>query len=370
MLKSLNHLPHLSAFVVLACSAALLSLVSGCAHSSSPASTATPVTTTPPTPSTVTDVYVGGEDYINGVAIATVWKNGVASQIGTPGFVSHVGSIANVRSDIYAAGVQSDGINFKPTIWKNGVATTLQSPLGYGLANSIAVSGADVYVCGNGLDAKSGLGSSLLWKNGVWTILPMSEAQAVAISGTDVYVTGGMFFAVTAPNVERTAAIVVKNGVATNLDAANTYYRSYGSSTFVQGNDVYVGGSLQSTASGTSAATVWKNGVPAQLSTDNGYVPSVFANGADIYAGGNHGFPLVSDGTSSGAATVWKNGIASDYSVDAAQSIVLQVTVSSGTLYAVGFTDKGAYLWKDGVPTVLPSISTKATATAIAVYQH
>lgn len=371
MLEPSNRiLPRLTV-VVVACSVALLPFALGCAGYTSTANTAAPVVTTSPTPATVTDVYAAGVDYINGVSIATVWKNGVETQIGAAGLMSYANGIVRVGSDIYVAGEQSDGVNLKPVVWKNGVALMLPALAGAGGASGITSSGSDVYVCGFSRSVDGKTEQSDVWKNGVANAVPTDVPNAVALSGTDVYVAGFSVYADALISAGPYAsAELLKNNIVTRLDQSNNHYTSSASAIAVQGSDVYVGGDLQTTASGVQSAALWKNGVPTLLSTDNGTVYSVFINGPDVYAGGMHGYTHVSSGDPGGAATVWKNGVALDYSVDAAQSIVLQVTVSSNTLYAVGFTDKGAYLWKDGVATVLPSISTKATANGITVYEH
>lgn len=371
MLNLLNRVLLQSTAAVLACSAALLPFALGCAGSSSTATAPIPVVTTPPTPATVTDVYVAGVDFINGVSIATVWKNGIETQIGAPGLMSYANGIVLVGSDMYVAGGQSDGTNLKPVLWKNGVASMLPALAGYGDATGITASGSDVYVCGYSRSTDGKTEQSDVWKNGVASIVPTDIPNALALSGTDVYVAGSSVYSDALTTVGSYAsAELLKNHVVTRLDQSNNHYTSFASAIALQGTDVYVGGDLQTTASGAQSAVVWKNGVPTILSSDNGNVYSVFINGTDVYAGGTHGYTRVSSGDPGGAATIWKNGVASDYSVDTAQSIVLQVIVSNNTLYAVGFTDKGAYLWKDGVPTVLASISPKAVAQGIALATH
>jgi hypothetical protein len=66
-----------------------------------------------------TDVYVAGVDVVGGKSVATVWKNGVATNISTT--YSSAFDIAVLNNDVYVSGVERSGTVNKAKCWKNGV---------------------------------------------------------------------------------------------------------------------------------------------------------------------------------------------------------------------------------------------------------
>jgi hypothetical protein len=85
----------------------------------------------------VTDVYVAGGDPIAGGpgnSVAVYWKNGVRTALSNGVDYAYAASIYVLGSDVYVAG--GDGPFSEPTIWKNGVATQLAS---FGYVYSILV---------------------------------------------------------------------------------------------------------------------------------------------------------------------------------------------------------------------------------------
>ena len=250
---------------------------------------------------TGTDVYVAGYQHSSWGDIAKVWKNGVATNLGGglypngSSYDAHANSVFVSGTDVYVAGYAFNAA----IIWKNGVATTLAGGTtnNYAEAFSVVVSGTDVYVAGaaevpfpNSLAAK-------VWKNGIAINLTTNgsayaSAQSVFLSGTDVYVAGRERFSGSADPVGN----IWKNSVATTL--SNVF--SGANSVFVSGTDIYVAG----TGGVQQVATVWKNGVVTYLSNVSGKANSVFVYGTDVYvAGGEYG----SSGNT--AAKVWKNGL-------------------------------------------------------------
>jgi len=73
-------------------------------------------------------IYVAG--YQNNYLIATLWTNGIATELAGGGNAT---SVFVYGSDVYVAG---RGNNGKPLLWVNGTATTLAT---YGIANSVFV---------------------------------------------------------------------------------------------------------------------------------------------------------------------------------------------------------------------------------------
>ncbi len=324
-------------------------------------STAVTSTTTSPTAATVTTVYIAGSTRVGNLQVTTLWKDGVATTLGQTGLTSYGYGLAVSGSDVYVVGPQNDGTQFKPTLWKNGVATTLSTPSGYGTASGVAISSSgDVYVSGSAYDRNASNGVGYLWKNGVPTVLNGSSyAGGVAVSDTgDVYVVLNAF---ANSSTQLSTASIWKNGVSTILmNGAGA------EEVKLSGNDVYVAGSAYG-ALNTSYATYWKNGTPVTIGTSPSFIFSVALSGADVYASGYTYAPTVS-------AVVWKNGMPNTYAGNNASSEAEASVVVNGSLYAVGNSDHGATLWKDGVPTYLDPTLTyikdnTGSANAISVVQ-
>jgi len=135
---------------------------------------------------------------------------------------------------------------------------------------------------------------------------------------------------------------------------------------FVQGNDTYAAGCIQS---GTMFnATYWKNGVQFTLpNAPNGSTvdcaKAVFVKDSMVYVAGG---PLYSSTT----GALWVNGAASNLS--GCQDAV-DVTVANGSVYVAGLsTDPNSNLttatfWKNGLRTLMGDGNTTTTANALAV---
>lgn len=134
------------------------------------------------------DKYIGGHinNATTGLAMATVWKNGVATPL-TSGQVSVavVSALFVAGSDVYAAGYEQEdyyhgGATFAK-YWKNGVAVKLSNVASK--ATGIAVFGDDVYV--SGWESTSTGNVAKYWKNGTSIKLGKdilsSEASAIIV---------------------------------------------------------------------------------------------------------------------------------------------------------------------------------------------
>ena len=306
---------------------------------------------------------------IIGIGAATVWKNGVAQQVGGENTLAR--SIFVSDGDVYMAGSEyflDTGTSFA-VVWKNGVPQRLGSSNGVYTsdflgAHSVFVYGGDVYAAGRTWDTlySGSFFNAMFWKNG--ELQPLSdvnridsEARSVYVSDGNVYVAGfeenepGMIY-----------ATFWKNGVSqrlSRLSDGSTYAQA--NSVFVSGDDVYAAGFEEyDNHWGFNIPILWKNGVAQRLSSDyTSEARSVFVSGGDVYV---VGYELHVEGDEGNLkainrAKIWKNGVeqflsdVSDNYTDA-----YSVFVSGNDVYVAGqeITDpstmSGRYatLWING----------------------
>ncbi len=245
------------------------------------------------------DVYVGGSEVSIGpvgfIRYAKIWKNGVATMVGND--LSEIYSIFVSGNDVYAAGYESVGTANAATIWKNGVATHISNGINNATATSVFVHGTDVYIAGT-----DGFGSKI-WKNGIASAINGIDApNAIYISGSDIYVAGHSNNGST-----QDIAMMWKNGVSTALTNGIKYADA--KSIFVSGTDVYVTGFENSgTSLNPIVAKIWKNGSEIILTGANAEGNSVTISDGNVYVAGTANL------TATGIARFWKNGVATNLS--------------------------------------------------------
>ena len=245
-------------------------------------------------------VYVAGESTQNvygpsaPIYTANLWVDGVPRELSGGTSAS---SVFVSGSDVYVAGRNDSG----PVVWKNG---TPQALVGGRSANSVFVSGSDVYVGGiRRRTTDSVIDDGVIWKNGtvLYTLVNDEDERnrtyvsSIYVSGSDVYAAGYVLGRNTNSNLIGKARLW-KNGNVQTLDVGDQ--DSSANSVAVSGNDVYVAGMG---GAGMQSAMLWKNGVAQRLG-GNGEAKSVFVFGGDVYVCGED-----FDGEMS-RATVWKNG--------------------------------------------------------------
>ena len=237
------------------------------------------------------DVYVVGETN-HGAAVdyfATIWKNGIPSKL-SQSSRSRAFGVCVANGDVYAVGEDyAGGPATYPILWKNGIESRLS--LAFGHASSVAIFGADVYVGGR---IEGGINTATIWKNGTAVSLPSSHnasVSALAFSGSDVYAAGQTLAGSTnMPAYWKNGALTV---ITTSNEAAAT-------SIAVSGTDVFVAG-IEWESTGMMAK-VWKNGT--LIMSESGRARSIKISGSDVYVVGN-----IFDSTGE-HAVIWKNGVA------------------------------------------------------------
>lgn len=202
------------------------------------------------------DVYIAGSRPVGGAAVATYWKNGVATSLIHDNY-SYATGIAISGNDVYVSGfsTETNTGSSKPIAlyWKNGVPVTLTDGSLYGYATKLAVVGNDVHVVGYEHD-EVGNWSARYWKNGDVIPLPNGvDASDIFMVGDDAYVVG------------RAGQTVKywKNGVHVEVGPGHFVY---GITVF--NNNVYTAGSFGTEDINNQRAVYWKNSTMTILSDD------------------------------------------------------------------------------------------------------
>src|SRR5436190_3106233 len=278
-------------------------------------------------------VYVAGANDKQGVC----WKDGriVAFQ----GAAAIYSIVISPDKQVHAAGSSTDGA----TYWLNGTPVSLRSGF---MATSMALSGTDVFVAGLGTDG--GREHPLAWKNGtriLWSETDSYSASrvnpAIAVSGKDYYVVGKHNY----------RATCWKNGVEVPLGPDGDYnFVSYSeaNSILIVGDDVYVAGTYR------SKAAYWKNGV--QVTLPGGFqATSIFVSGNDVYVSGTNYYL-----TTHPVAKYWKNGIGTELTEKYSDAYARSIVVSNGDIYVVGSEKHVAKYWKNRVEVILSEYDSDA----------
>jgi hypothetical protein len=231
----------------------------------------------------------------------------------------------------------------------------------------------DVYVAGFIMN-KTGT-TAAYWKNGVLTTLgdslSYSYTSGIAVQGNDVYVAGTL-------GTGTVSAVYWKNGVATKLSPGS--YSAQTSCIALHGSDVYIGGGISTITSQTPTGTTtsyqpvfWKNGVATILPAASA-INAITVNGNDVYIAGVASVTSSNNSTNSGSiAAYWKNG-GSPVTLNYPQSyqayygsMADAIAVNGTDVYAAGFT--GEYppeYWTNGVAKPLRNASVIGSANGVA----
>lgn len=218
-----------------------------------------------------TDIYLAGVDFpSSGVPKIILWKNGTVTELtsntGANATEARVYDMVVSGSDVYLAGYETmstSPFNRLPKYWKNGQAVTLSATAGINSAvHRIVVAGNDVHCSGESE------GKPTYWKNGSSTNLSTANgwSYGLAVNGTDVFTAGSVS---TGANVYN--ASIWKNGSQTVLSNRTTQGTVSVFGVGVDGNDVYVIGSMPDATQNSAKSVYWKNGILVELPMTSGY---------------------------------------------------------------------------------------------------
>lgn len=280
---------------------------------------------------------------------------------------------AEVNLDgVYVAGTTFDGIKYFVTIWENGVEKRLTNGLNDVTVTGLFVNNNDVYVTWNIIE--EGWEKACVWKNGELidyaTGGNSSTASAIYVYNNDVFIVGErieFYPELFGSDRMRFDMLVWKNGTINDTILENT--GSYSTrSIFVRNNNVYVSANLpvEIDNMGFSVGNIWKNGeLLYTLMGGNGQrvAYSIFVDDEEnVYAAGFSGRDY-------STATLWKNGIPTNLSVPSNTSDANSVFVNDGIVYAAGvdeyeYPHYAAVYWKDSQKVIL----SKKAASANSIY--
>jgi len=336
----------------------------------------------PITPTAGTNVYVAGFVSTGTRDIAMLWKNGVGIALTDATTDAEATAVYVSDTDVYVVGFignPTTGVA-NATLWKNGVASNIGAANTAGLTGVYVYKG-DVYVSGNSPGGTDGTYRATMWKNGSPTYLPGSShgSEAFGISGYDSLVCVAGVGANPVNHVNEGGYVSTAtdwiNGTFTPLGTAineDNNDNAIPYSVFVNGKDIYMAGSFGATTEYDIAA-YWKNGAitPLTNGTQNAEAYAIYVSGSDVYVAGTS---ILSDGSAS-IAQIWKNGVATALSTKTELQVKpTGVSVKGEDVYVAGneqvsITNPHQYakIWKNGVSTSLTDGSTDAGAYGIFV---
>ncbi|RYF26216.1 MAG: hypothetical protein EOO42_02130 [Flavobacteriales bacterium] len=273
------------------------------------------------------DVYISGYQIgTNGKYVARYWKNGVGTDLTDGTKDAMANDIVIVGTDIFIAGQETNGqtANWKAKYWKNGVPVTLSSEAENAVANGIAVVGQDVYVIGTRREPSWLTGVTCYWKNGqVIDLADRSTApsyQAIVQSEGQVH----MGWSTAYNNLGQSQSFYSKNmDVPIMINDGTSDATMHGIT--ISGSDTYLAGwGIHNNA---IVAKYWKNGNQVLLSdgSKSAFALAIAVYGNDVYVAGDRENPQ--SGKAS-IATYWKNGTAISLSNGNSDALVRDIAVS------------------------------------------
>lgn len=248
------------------------------------------------------DLYAAGAYFAGSgpyTSVACYWKNGTITALTTPSQSAVTSGMVVNKNDVYITGT----INEHAVYWKNGNLIGLpEGNFNRSSATDIIINGSDVYICGS--VSTNFTTQACYWKNGtltsVLTLLDNSVASAIKFNGTDMYITGSLSVKNDVLGTFSGRACYWKNGNIVMLQDGDSKSSNASNIAFLN-NDIYVVGNADQYDKQASAA-YWKNGNLTRLTDGKEY------SGGNKITFWDNDIYIV--GTSkAGYATIWKNGV-------------------------------------------------------------
>jgi hypothetical protein len=261
--------------------------------------------------------FVGIADSQN-QSTPSYWLNGIRTDIPWPGALANGIAVASGR--IYVAGYATIASNPSGWYWVDGQFHTLYGPTGTSgtQAEDIFIVGSTLYVAGSYV--YGGGHYPCVWVDGTRVDLQIEayggEAKEIFVTEDGFYVAGVRF------SGTGVTPCLWHNSARLDLPVPQSMPRGYGTSVWVSGSDVYVGGTCENIgSSNTSSACYWKNGTRVDLPGPQAGVSAICVAGGVVYCAGSYG-------SFDRTACTWIDGQRTDLSgvggYDAAFSINVQ----------------------------------------------
>lgn len=254
------------------------------------------------------------------------------------------------------------------TVWKNDVATPLAlEGNAFVYETTMYVTNSDVYV-GASVKRQGSQYVITIWKNGVAT--PITDGtndaliSSIFVDGNDVYVGG------TEKINGETTARLWKNGIVTAL----TEKRGSVNSIYIENNNIYAVGDVE--IDGEDIATLWKNGSPTYYKEAGTFTHfnSLYVKNDKVHIAGGEYTPGLAIKPDEYYATVWVNGVKTNikntHFADTNAIFVSEEDVYiAGSDFVQGPNEITiAQLWKNGVGTPLTDGTNRAGANDLHVF--
>lgn len=289
------------------------------------------------------DVYVAGHEWIwdgqHGPNRAKYWKNGKPIYLADQSYNSLAYDIFCTSNDVYVAYVEDNylkcvkndvdqniyihyasnqkvnfvvynndiyftGIDYNQNvgkIWINNTDTKLKCDDSCSVAPySISISNGNIYVLGQ-IWGKSSTGILAYWKNNVPVELTDGTTRiddpSMVVDGDNIYICGSLYN----KSDKKYEVVLIKNGILTTISQGNN--DNYASSIFIYNNDVYISG-YEIYDYDKSRAKYWKNDQEYILSDGSiaASATSIFIINDNVYVCGQDGIER--------KAKYWINGTA------------------------------------------------------------
>jgi len=332
----------------------------------------------------VADVYVAGyEENANGIAVARLWKNGVAqNDLSNGDNPAYATSVFVYNGVVYVTGYEIIGGTSWARLWINGSSANLGTGgKNNAEATSVFVAESRIYVVG-WEEEKPGYPAAKLWMDGEPISLPYgngrSKASSVYVMGDVVYVAGYEELAGVT-----NARLWVNDGTRPGWEPKQPGTGSanaVASSVFVLPNARICVAGYESTPQNTQArmARLWVDGEFKNLSNANNYASafSVCASGSNVYA---VGFENNAQLRPTAIARLWRwedslgsNAQSSSLGDGSYNSVASSVFVYGNKIYAAGYENNihgrsAAMLWVDNFNRPITAGNTNARANAVFV---
>lgn len=257
--------------------------------------------------------------------------------------------------DVYVAGFQNNAANSIATIWKNGVATNLTNGTKNAFAFSVAADGNDIYVVGEEVNS-SGMKVAKVWKNNIPFDLTDGSKNA---SAHCIFITNGNIYIGGYTEIGST-----QRGVLWKYNTPTTYIMPINSLAIINSITTMNGEILVTGAkAGTNANYVAINndGMNMYNVPNLDYINKIYSSGNDLYLAGKKG----------NIARYVKNNFAKDLTDGSGSAMCYDICTVSNIVYSCGSEESTitaklvSKVWKDGVPNIYSDSTINSLAISI-----